>query len=67
MFSLYIEAALRRAKYETSENGTYMATVDGLRGVTANILSTLKVVKSKRLRFHPVANTLHLPQILWNL
>jgi hypothetical protein len=30
MFSEYIEAALRRAKYETLENGTYMATVDGI-------------------------------------
>jgi predicted RNase H-like HicB family nuclease len=35
MFSEYIEAALRRAKYDTLENGTYMATVDGLRGVIA--------------------------------
>jgi len=35
MFSEYTEAALRRAKYETLENGTYMATVDGLRGVIA--------------------------------
>jgi predicted RNase H-like HicB family nuclease len=35
MFSEYIEAALRRAKYETLENGTYVATVDGLRGVIA--------------------------------
>jgi len=35
MSSLYIEAALRRAKYETLENGTYMAAVDGLRGVIA--------------------------------
>jgi predicted RNase H-like HicB family nuclease len=35
MFSEYIEAALRRAIYETLENGTYMATVDGLRGVIA--------------------------------
>ena len=35
MFSEYIDAALRRAKYETLENGTYMATVDGLRGVIA--------------------------------
>jgi len=35
MFSEYIESALRRAKYETLENGTYMATVDGLRGVIA--------------------------------
>ena len=35
MFSEHIEAALRRAKYETLENGTYMATVDGPRGVIA--------------------------------
>ncbi|MFZ2470937.1 MAG: type II toxin-antitoxin system HicB family antitoxin [Methanothrix sp.] len=35
MFSEYIEAALKRAKYETLRNGTYMATVDGLQGVIA--------------------------------
>lgn len=35
MFSEYIGAALRRAKYEPLENGTYMATVEGLRGVLA--------------------------------
>ena len=35
MFSQYVEAGLRRAKYETLENGTYMATVDDLRGVIA--------------------------------
>ena len=35
MFSEYIGAALRRAKYESLENGSYMATVDGLRGVIA--------------------------------
>jgi len=35
MFSEYIGAALRRAKYEQLENGTYMATVEGLRGVIA--------------------------------
>lgn len=35
MFAEYIQAALRRAKYETLEDGTYMATVDGLRGVIA--------------------------------
>ncbi len=35
MFSEYIEAALRRAKYETLGNGTYMATVDSLQGVIA--------------------------------
>ncbi len=35
MFSEYIKAALRRAKYETLENGTYMAKAEGLRGVIA--------------------------------
>ena len=35
MFSEDIGAALRRAKYESLENGSYMATVDGLRGVIA--------------------------------
>ncbi len=35
MFSEYIEAALKRAKYETLEDGSYMATVEGLRGVIA--------------------------------
>ena len=35
MFAEYIQAALRHAKYETLENGTYMATVNGLRGVIA--------------------------------
>jgi len=35
MFSEYIAAALRHAKYETLEDGTFMATVDGLRGVIA--------------------------------
>ena len=35
MFSEYIGAALRRAKYELLENGTYMAKVEGLRGVLA--------------------------------
>ena len=35
MFLEYIKAALRRAKYETLENGSYMATVEGLRGVIA--------------------------------
>jgi predicted RNase H-like HicB family nuclease len=35
MFAEYIQAALRRAKYETLEDGTYMAIVDGLRGVIA--------------------------------
>jgi len=35
MFSEYIGAALRRAKYESLENSSYMATVVGLRGVIA--------------------------------
>jgi predicted RNase H-like HicB family nuclease len=35
MFSEYIGAALRRAKYELLDNGTYMATVEGLLGVLA--------------------------------
>jgi predicted RNase H-like HicB family nuclease len=35
MFVEYIQAALRHAKYETLEDGTYMATVEGLRGVIA--------------------------------
>ena len=35
MFSEYIAGALRHAKYETLEDGTFMATVDGLRGVIA--------------------------------
>jgi len=35
MFSEYIGAALGLAKYESLENGSYMATVEGLRGVIA--------------------------------
>jgi predicted RNase H-like HicB family nuclease len=35
MFSEYIAAALRLAKHETLEDGTYAATVPGLRGVIA--------------------------------
>ena len=35
MFAEYIRAALRHAKYEVLEDGTYMATVKGLRGVIA--------------------------------
>jgi predicted RNase H-like HicB family nuclease len=35
MFSEYISAALSRARYEPLENGSYMATVDGLPGVIA--------------------------------
>jgi predicted RNase H-like HicB family nuclease len=35
MFSEYIGAALRQAKYESLENGSYTATVEGLRGVIA--------------------------------
>jgi len=33
MFAEYIQAALKHAKYEVLEDDTYMATVDGLRGV----------------------------------
>lgn len=35
MFAEYIFAALRRAKYDTLENGSFMATVEGLPGVIA--------------------------------
>ncbi|MCJ7445036.1 MAG: type II toxin-antitoxin system HicB family antitoxin [Methanotrichaceae archaeon] len=35
MFSEYIEAALHKAVYDPLEDGTYMATVSGLRGVIA--------------------------------
>lgn len=35
MFSEYIAASLDRAQYETLEDGTYVATVEGLRGVWA--------------------------------
>jgi predicted RNase H-like HicB family nuclease len=35
MFAEYIAAALRHAKYEMLEDGTFMATVEGLRGVIA--------------------------------
>lgn len=35
MFSEYIGATLRQAKYESLENGSYTATVEGLRGVIA--------------------------------
>ena len=35
MFVEYIQAALRHARYESLEDGTYMATVEGLRGVIA--------------------------------
>jgi hypothetical protein len=35
MFAEYIQAALRRAEYNVLEDGTYMATVEGLRGVIA--------------------------------
>jgi predicted RNase H-like HicB family nuclease len=35
MFAEYIASALRHAKYETLEDGTFMATVEGLRGVIA--------------------------------
>jgi predicted RNase H-like HicB family nuclease len=35
MFTEYIQAALKHAKYEMLEDDTYMAMVDGLRGVIA--------------------------------
>jgi predicted RNase H-like HicB family nuclease len=35
MFVECIRAALRHARYEVLEDGTYMATVEGLRGVIA--------------------------------
>jgi predicted RNase H-like HicB family nuclease len=35
MFSEYIQAALKRATYETLENGTLMAIVEDLPGVIA--------------------------------
>jgi len=35
MFSEYIQAALERAKYDTLEDGSYVATGPGLQGVIA--------------------------------
>ena len=35
MFAEYVAAALERANYKTLEDGTYAATVEGLRGVIA--------------------------------
>jgi len=35
MFGEYIHAALRHAKYEVLEDGTYMDTVEGLQSVIA--------------------------------
>ena len=35
MFSEYIQAALELAEYDTLEDGSYVATVEGLRGVIA--------------------------------
>jgi predicted RNase H-like HicB family nuclease len=35
MFAEYVAAALELAKYKTLEDGTYAATVEGLRGVIA--------------------------------
>jgi predicted RNase H-like HicB family nuclease len=35
MFSEYIQAALRLAEYDTLEDGSYVATVEGLQGVIA--------------------------------
>lgn len=36
MLVRYIDAALRRARYELIEDGTFVGTVPGLRGVLAN-------------------------------
>ena len=33
MFSEYIQAALKLAEYDTLEDGSYVATVEGLQGV----------------------------------
>ena len=35
MFSEYIKAVLELAEYDTLEDGSYVATVEGLRGVIA--------------------------------
>ena len=35
MFSEYIQAALTLAEYDTLEDGSYVATVEGLQGVIA--------------------------------
>jgi len=35
MFSEYIQAALKLAEYDTLEDGSYVATVEGLQGVIA--------------------------------
>lgn len=35
MFAEYIQAALRRAEYKVLDDGIYMATVEGLRGMIA--------------------------------
>ena len=44
MFAEYIAAALRRAKYDALENGSFMATVEGLPGVIA----TGKTIEERR-------------------
>lgn len=36
MLLAYIDRALRKAKYEALEDGTFVGTVPGLRGVLAN-------------------------------
>ncbi|MCK9565735.1 MAG: type II toxin-antitoxin system HicB family antitoxin [Methanothrix sp.] len=35
MFSEYIQAALKLAEYDTLEDGSYVATVEGLQGIIA--------------------------------
>lgn len=35
MFSEYVHAALKLAEYDTLEDGSYVATVEGLQGVIA--------------------------------
>lgn len=35
MFSEYVQAALKLAEYDTLEDGSYVATVEGLQGVIA--------------------------------
>ena len=35
MFSEYVQEALKLAKYDTLEDGTYIATVEGLQGMIA--------------------------------
>jgi hypothetical protein len=46
MFSEYTQAALKKAKYETLESGSYMATVEGLPGVIGTGKTSKNVVKT---------------------